>query len=308
MLKNLSLFGEPVFKTSGADSSTAVSSSGVTDSKESKQEESKVTPKQGGYSQSKPQEAAKPSNWEINLGPLSLGSKGVDLKPQLKLGVETSNFNAEIGVGDVRDGLKLAAKAEGFVDAETQGSSLHELHENIHCDTPGFREALNVAKAILGKGSATIAKIAHIVGLDEDSLKHIFDGKHQDGSDRVACKENPKKDWLQLVVNASLGIGASAKVCLGWEDTKGYHMVGVGGEVAQGYALGGNVFAGKHSTGTSMKIILGIGNFDFRYTVPCKVKDTPSAPVLAPKPADPGSVLTKEPENKKDGQNAGLLD
>jgi len=279
MLKNLNLFGEPVFKAADTGASNNQVDASASSSGQRQQDK----------------EAAKSSSsaWELNLGPLSLGSKGIDLKPQLKLGVETSNFNAEIGVSDVRDGLKLAAKVEASVDAVTEGSSMHELHENIHCDTPGFREALKVAKALLGKGSNVLVKIAEIVGITEESLMHIFEGKQADGS------EQANKDRLHLVVNASIGVGASAQLCLGWSNTQGYHMVGVGGEVAQGYALGGNVFAGKHRSGTSSKIILGIANFTFNYTVPLQVKE-----VLPPPIDGSASVHHQNASGKEDNKHA----
>lgn len=229
------------------------------------------------------------SDWEVNLGPLSVGSKGLDLRPQMKVGAQGKNLNAEFGIGDIRDGLKLSAKAEAMVEAQAEGYSLRELHESIHCDTAGFRQALEKAKELLEKhgprpdaGSKTISDIAGTLGLDREKVEAVLSG-------RARVEGHP----LQLNVKAAVGVGAYAKVCLGWTDTAGYKMVGVGGAARAGLALQANVFAGKHASGATAKIILGIGTFTFEYVLPLPasmggaaasgyVSASPSAPAQPP--------------------------
>lgn len=66
------------------------------------------------------------------MGPLSFGSKGVDVKPQLKVGLQAANVNAELGLGDVRDGLKVVAKAEALVEAQSDDNcELYDMCINL---------------------------------------------------------------------------------------------------------------------------------------------------------------------------------
>jgi len=72
-----------------------------------------------------PATGAKP--WEVNFGPLSFSDKGIDLKPQFKVGAETTAFKAEAGLSDVRNGLKVSAQAQARIQAQSKGRSLREL-------------------------------------------------------------------------------------------------------------------------------------------------------------------------------------
>ena len=56
------------------------------------------------------------------------------------------------------------------------------------------------------------------------------------------------------------GFGASAGVCLGWADTRGFHMVGVRGKVGAVAKIGGDLMAGLHHTRRRVKAVLGYGN------------------------------------------------
>lgn len=201
-------------------------------------------------------------SWEVNLGPLYFGSAGVGLKPQLLWGVQTSNFKAEAGLGDVRDGLQVSAEAEANVTAIAQGKTVHELHESIQCQTPGFREALSTAKSLLSEGSDVLVQTAQTLGLElallEDSLAGVPSASGE--------------GTMHLQVTAAVALGASAKVCLGWEDTKGFRMVGIGGQAGAAVSVGASIFAGMHSSGDSAKILVGVSNFKFDYTIPIPQK------------------------------------
>jgi len=200
----------------------------------------------------------------VNLGPLAFGSKGIDVKPQFKVGAQVANFKAEAGVGDVRDGLKVVAKAEASLEVASTGNSINELHDGIRCETPGFREALETAKRLMVVGAAGArTQIAESLGVPEDRLVSAMAGQQLGGS------------AMTLKVKVDAGVGFSAAVCLGWCDTKGYNMVGVGGQAKAFVSLGANVFAGRHHTGESAKVILGISNFTFEYTFPLKLPPKP---------------------------------
>jgi len=194
---------------------------------------------------------------QFDLGPISFGSRGVALKPQAKLGVTGENFNVDVGVGDVRDGLKVGAKAMAYVEAHAEGHDVLELHNTIHCKTAGFDDALRLAKELLGSGGSAIKDIAQALGVKPTLVETILAGQ-----------ASPDGRLAQLHLMAALQLGVSAEVRLGWCDTKGYKLIGAGGMAASGVGLGVSIFAGEHISGKSMKIILAISNFAFEYTLP----------------------------------------
>jgi len=201
----------------------------------------------------------KPSRgWELSVGALSLGSNGIALKPQCKFGAQLGNFTAEAGLHDVRDGLKISAEVEAAMAVEASGMSLQEVHDSIQCDTPGFREALDAAKAFLSSRAEQLAGIAESIGSSKERLESALNGKC------TGTKCNP----ISLKVQAELGAGLSAHVCLGWKDTQGYSMVGVGGKASAAVALSVSAFAGRHCKNKAAKIKLGITNFKFEYIFP----------------------------------------
>jgi len=227
------------------------------------------------------------NGWEVNLGPLAFGSKGIDVKPQFKVGAQVANFSAEAGVGDIRDGLKVSAKAEAALEVATTGNSINELHDGIRCETPGFREALETAKRLMVAGAAGArTQIAETLGIPEERLVSAMAGKQLGGTP------------MTLKVKVDAGVGFSAKVCLGWCDTKGYNMVGVGGQAKALVSLGANIFAGRHKSGESAKVILGISNFTFEYTFPLKLPPKPegSQPVVAEEGAPAAPVSGQVPQ------------
>lgn len=196
--------------------------------------------------------------WEVNVGALAFGSEGLALKPQCLFGAQVGNFSAEAGLHDVRDGLKVTAKAEAAMSAKATGQSIAELHENLHFDTLGFREALDAAKKLLNSKADRMAGVAETLGLTRERLESILHG-NAEGTSRTP---------MTLVVTAEAGVGFGAHVCLGWANTKGYHMVGVGGKASIALSLSVEVFAGRHTSKRSAKILLGISNFKFEYTFP----------------------------------------
>lgn len=237
------------------------------------------------------QVAETPCNpWVVHLGPFSVGSDGLDVKPQFKLGGQFGCVRADYGIGDVREGLKLDMSLNAQAEAVSNGQSIAELHEGIRqalcvksdeagkvaqswgldmgdlsrgcfsADSGALAQALDTAGKILstsasGAGSQ-VTRIAAACSLEVETF-------------RRALEEDPPSP-MTLRVTASTGFGMNMKLCLGWGDRDGYCMVGVGTRVTTGLTMGGDVFAGKHRSGTSLKILIGVGNFAFEYTVPVR--------------------------------------
>eukprot|EP00746_Dinoflagellata_sp_MGD_P005955 gnl/MRDRNA2_/MRDRNA2_111552_c0_seq1.p1 gnl/MRDRNA2_/MRDRNA2_111552_c0~~gnl/MRDRNA2_/MRDRNA2_111552_c0_seq1.p1 ORF type:complete len:328 (-),score=49.96 gnl/MRDRNA2_/MRDRNA2_111552_c0_seq1:70-1053(-) len=194
---------------------------------------------------------------EVNLGSFSFGRRGLEIKPQFKFGFESEHFAADVGLGDVRDGLRVAAKASVFVEARTEGHNVRELNQNLHMNEEGFHDAFETAKRILTKSVTFAQKIAEALSLPMAKVEAA-----------IAGQMNSPGDVAKLHVVASMDVGVSAEVRLGWCDTKGYQMVGAGGSAATAVNMRASFFAGKHTSGTKIKIILMIGNFAFEYTLP----------------------------------------
>jgi hypothetical protein len=161
------------------------------------------------------QQALGGSSWEMNFGPLALSAKGVSVKPQMMLGGKFYNFSAEAGLHDLREGVKVNAKAQAFLDVFAEARSIGELHSSIECNTPGFHEALEAVKWLLnttaGAAGSAVGIIAEKLNMSSTALAKLLHGDHQDTDRRP----------MMLRVKVSTGLGASAEVRLGWTDPKG---------------------------------------------------------------------------------------
>jgi hypothetical protein len=87
-----------------------------------------------------------------------------------------------------------------------------------------------------------------------------------------------------LNVSASTGVGVGAKLSLGWEDTRGFRMVGASGQATMGLTAGASIFVGRHAREPKLKIIFALGNFASEIVV-----DYEHVPAAA-QPQDEGSV------------------
>lgn len=58
----------------------------------------------------------------------------------------------------------------------------------------------------------------------------------------------PKNSHVAARVLLKFGVGISGGVCLGWADTKGFHMVGCRGQVSAAASIGADIMAGLHHT------------------------------------------------------------
>ena len=159
-------------------------------------------------------------SWNLDIGPLSLGSNGVNVKPQCLLGARVGNFNTSAGVSDVRggQGLKLSATAEAVQSFAATGASLGDFFKNVKAADGIADDLIN---PLVQHVDDIVVQVLERVGVDISGPCEV------DG-----------------VVKLKVGVGAGAAVALGWEDSDGYRMVGVGGEAACALSLGFSVFAG----------------------------------------------------------------
>ena len=73
--------------------------------------------------------------WEVDAGPLVVGSNGLHAEPQLDFGAHLGNFRLHAGLEDVRDGLSISAGAE--VAQMVQPWSVFELSLSHEIRVPG---------------------------------------------------------------------------------------------------------------------------------------------------------------------------
>jgi hypothetical protein len=70
----------------------------------------------------------------------------------------------------------------------------------------------------------------------------------------------PANSKISAQATLKLGVGIAGGICLGWADTKGFHMVGARGHMAAAASVGADIVAGLHHTRKYVKAILGITN------------------------------------------------
>jgi len=158
--------------------------------------------------------------WNVDIGPLSIGSSGVGVKPQCLLGARVGNFHTSAGVSDIRggQGLKLSANAEAVQNFRATGDSLQNFLRNLRASDGIADHLLN---PIIERVDDIIVLVLDHVGVDVGGQHHV-----------------------NGAATLKLGVGASAAVALGWEDSEGYHMVGAGGGAACALHMAFAVFAG----------------------------------------------------------------
>lgn len=135
----------------------------------------------------------------------------------------------------------------------------------------------------------------------------------------------PSNSAVTARVIASTGLGVSGGLCLGWADTKGFHMVGMRGSVSAAAQLGGDIMAGLHHTRKYVKAILGISNLcvEMVFELPEKAKtgvagkpseelklpeDLPAEEVLNMSMAEAIAAAAPPPSDPVAGEAAQLSD
>jgi len=157
-------------------------------------------------------------SWNLDLGPISISSKGVQAKPQCLLGGHCGNFHTSTGVGDVREGLKLIAEADMRQDFSARGDSLGEFLKELKASDGLADDLLN---PVISKLDAVTSLVLEMLGVDISGRCRV------EGS-----------------LTLKVGVGLGAHVALGWQDPDGFYMVGAGGNAAAGLHLSFAVFAG----------------------------------------------------------------
>jgi hypothetical protein len=102
--------------------------------------------------------------WNVNFGPLHVGSDGFGFRPQMAFGITVGNFDVEIGLNDIRNGIEIMAFAQVAVAFDSEGHNIRELHDNIKCDTPGFQEVLAKVKDLLGGAEEHVGNAVQAAG------------------------------------------------------------------------------------------------------------------------------------------------
>lgn len=77
---------------------------------------------------------------------------------------------------------------------------------------------------------------------------------------RITHVDIPRGTRIRARAAIKSGVGFDGGVCLGWADTKGYHMVGVRGKIGVIAKIGGDLLAGLHHGRRRVKAIVGYGN------------------------------------------------
>mmetsp|Transcript_425 Transcript_425/g.1212 ORF Transcript_425/g.1212 Transcript_425/m.1212 type:complete len:218 (+) Transcript_425:73-726(+) len=198
--------------------------------------------------------------WKVSLGFMDVSSeKGLELKPQFRVGLNTTNFQAGAGVGDVRDGLSASIGAGVMAHGSSNGKNFREVINNIKMETdvPGLGEFITeLTKFLITNQGKLFEMFAQQLGVN---LKPVVE------SGRTA---------MHMKLEASTGVGMGGKLALGWKNVDGFHMVGASGFATMGLTAGASGFIGAHNTEPRAKIIFSFGNFASEIIVVYKDMDT----------------------------------
>ena len=178
------------------------------------------------------------SMWNVDIGPLSISSNGMQVKPQCLLGARVGNFHTSAGVSDVREGqgLKLSATAEAAQNFAATGESVREFFKNVKASDGLADDLIN---PVVERVDDIVVLVLERIGVDIGGPCHV------DGFAKL-----------------KFGVGAGAAIALGWEDSEGYRMVGAGGGAACALHLAFAVFAGLRDPGDHrhVKLIIDASN------------------------------------------------
>jgi hypothetical protein len=142
--------------------------------------------------------------WNVNVGPLAISDKGVNVRPKMDLGVSYGNFSCNAGVGDVRDSLSFGVDANVNQQFHASGIGLKQFLANLKAQDGIADDFIN---PLIQQSNKIVAEVLRLIGMD-------IRGAHIDG-----------------VMKLETGFGFHGSASLGWRDTDGYHMVGAGGKV-----------------------------------------------------------------------------
>lgn len=190
------------------------------------------------------------SLWGFDFGFISFDSDtGLEIKPQLKYGVEAFGVGGAIGIEDVRNGLEFLGEVKIEARGSTSGQSYDDLINNFRFDheVPEFERIMNQFRSVF-LDLTVQRKMDTIAGF---AIKKLL-------------AHNKRKNVARLEMDGilSASVGVQGKVALGWADEDGYHMYGWGFGVGRGAKVKVEIFSGLHWSGNKMKTIFSIGNFE----------------------------------------------
>eukprot|EP01083_Nonionella_stella_P283307 964135_1 len=197
----------------------------------------------------------KTDDTEVDVGFLHRDQTGVHVRPQFKFGIKMANWEALMGIGDLQDGLEIGMGASVFTTIRREGSSWVEVVKSVKLKSkqdvincPGLKQLFEIIQEI----NRLEALIFEKTGI------------------------NPSVDGVYFIIDAKIHTGASVgvKVQLGWEDTDGYHMIGVCGEIMALVSAKVSVFTGYNPTEDKYKIIVGASNVGLTIII----QDAPKQP------------------------------
>lgn len=187
--------------------------------------------------------------FKVHIGPITIGTEGVSVAPQMQFGMESNHFNFVAGCGDVRSGIKCEATAEVRRICETQGNGIQEFCRNLKCHGDELTNR-NSGAAI---GAEVIRLLSSELGIDGNGGFHV-------------------KGKITYAQGASVMGGGAFGL---WEDKDGFRMVG-GGTAGLKKEVGGEIYVGIHKSGhkAKFKIAVGGGTAEGEFDCRHRKKDT----------------------------------
>jgi len=189
-------------------------------------------------------------NFQVHLGPISVGEKGLSVKPQMKFGAESDHFQFVAGCDDLSSGVKCHATAEVRQSCTASGSSLTDFLRKTRC---------HGSEVVPGAKLTEVS--AQLLAMLTDEL-----GINGQGSFTVKGK-----------ITIAQGAAVMAGVALGlWEDSEGYRMIG-GGVAGLKKEIGGEFYVGIHKHGRMAKFKVALGPGTVEGTFDCMSKKVDAA-------------------------------
>lgn len=185
-------------------------------------------------------------------------NNGFGVRPQLKIGAQSgdgSNVGFSFGLGDVRDGLQLDASAGGVLVFEHEAESYDDM---IH-KTKLWGQNLQQEQ---GAGNV-FGLLDHVTNQQAsiyDAAMKIIPNNPRTGKKLNRNSMFPGAKKFKFITKIDLKVGGGGTVNLGWTDTKGFHMIGVAGNVALIAEVGIGYQFGWHNTENKFREIISFLN------------------------------------------------
>lgn len=183
---------------------------------------------------------------------------GFGVRPQLKIGAESgdgSNVGFSFGIGDVRDGLQFDASAGGVLVFEHEAESYDDMINKNRLFGQSLKQEQGAGN-FFGLLDHVTNQQASIYG----AAMKIIPNNPRTGKKMDMSSMFPGAKKFKFITKIDLKVGASGTVNLGWQDTKGFHMIGVAGDVKMIAEVGIGYQFGWHSTENKFREIISFLN------------------------------------------------